>query len=309
VNALGVDLGTGTPIFSILGGDVQTTVERDAQQGTVASVTSTVHGLAIGPLLIDTVKTTTSCRAHGRHGTASCTFQRLIGGVYDAGTAVFPASCTETDSGSTGSAGCQQLIAQLNGILPGKLIFAAPAPDQRRGYVGGSPGGYQAVVQRDLYEHLQDSLLNNDERLTVPGLDILYVNDTASAPSRVELQVAGGQAEAHYGINPPFSFLDNSGISVSLPGGGSVNVPLPPSSLPPAPPSLGGTTPTGAVTPPAPTGGLPRLLSRIWDGLQLLGRSPGTALLVAMLLGLLSLPLLVSWRRGRLLAELGRVRA
>jgi hypothetical protein len=303
-HALGLDAGTGT-LVSIASGEVSTSVVKDAKDGVIASVTSTVHGLIVGPVFIDAVSTTTTCSAHGRPGTAHCTFGRSISGVSNAGVALVPASCTESDNGSTGATACQGLIAELNTLTPGKLVFAAPEPDSRRDFLGGSPRGYQAVAQRDLYEHLQDSLLNNDDLLTVPGLDILYVNDTAAAPSRLELQVAGGNAEAHYGINPPFSFGvdDSSGI---VP-------PLLPSTAPGAP-LTGIVTPQGTLSggnpaPPATApvgGGIPRLISKVWDGLSLLWRSPGTGLLVLLLLGLLGLPLVTAWRRGQLLDELGR---
>jgi hypothetical protein len=308
--ALGLDTGSGDPLVGAGSGLVTTSVTKDPQLGVVATVTSVVRGLAVGPVLIDAVTTSITCVAHGRPGTAHCTFSRSIAGVSNGGNPVQPGSCSETDSGSTGAGACQSLIAELNTLTPGKLVFSAPEPDASPDYLGGSPRGAQAVAQRDRYQELEDSLLNNDDLYTVPGLTVLYVNDTATAPSRVELQVAGGQAEAHYGINPPFSFDTGPILGIALP-----TLPPPETGIVPpkgVQPVLGtdivGPGPDQPAPTITPTGVLPRLIARVWDGLALLWRSPGTALLVLALLSLMGLPLLTAWRRGRLIAELGRVR-
>lgn len=292
----GLALGSGSS-------EVRTSTARTSE-GMATTVTSTVHGIVLGPIEIQAVTTTATCTAHGRPHTASCTFSRSITGVTNAGVAVAGGGCTDASSGS-----CATLIAELNAVRPDQLVFSAPPPDQRAGYLDGSPGGYQAVAQRDLYQYLQDRTLNYDNSLETPGLDVLYVNDTAKNPSRIDLQFAEVTAQSHYGITPADQFVD-------LGGGGGVAGVVIPEVQPPATASPAEVpTPTQNVptrngnSDQSPGAQILAAFNRVWDGLRLLARSPGTALLMACFGGLLLSPLAIARRRrvlqGALREEVG----
>jgi hypothetical protein len=301
VGSLSVLAGQATPLA--LGGGEVSTKTALTDKGMETTVTSVVHGVVLGPVAIDTVTATLTCDAHGRHGTASCVYHRSLKGVTNADKELAPGSCA--DSGSTPSADqCAELVTAINNVLPGYLVVTLGYPDANSGLLGGTPHGYQAAGQKERYEFLSDQTLNYDNSLLVPGLEVLYVQDSQGAPSRIDLQLAGVEAESHYGITK-FTPLGDGGLVVVPPlepmpvtgilSGGALTAPLPP--LPP-PVGPGPTTQTAF---PGTT------LQRILDSVGLLWRSPGTALLASMLIGLLGSPLGVARRRARLLEELERL--
>ncbi|MHB8719739.1 MAG: hypothetical protein ACYDAC_12750, partial [Candidatus Dormibacteria bacterium] len=194
-------------------GEVSTSTVRDPTQGMVTTVTSSAHGVVIGPIEIQAITAKVVCIAHGRAGTAGCTYTRSISGITNAGVPVAGGSCTGGASDP-----CPQVVAALNAIMPGLVIFSTPSPDQRSDYLGGSPGGYQAVAQRELYTHLQDSILNYDASLQVPALEMLYVNDSPTSRSRLDQQWASVQAESHYGIEPVTQITPFGGGGGGTPG-------------------------------------------------------------------------------------------
>jgi hypothetical protein len=291
---------TGFPMLTG-SGETQTSTVRDSAQGMVITVTSSAHGVVAGPVEIQAITATVVCRAHGRRGTASCTYTRSISGITNGGVPVAGGSCN-----GAGSDPCPQVVAALNAIFPGLLVFSTPSPDQRLDYVGGSPGGYQSVAQRELYEHLQDQTLNYDASLQVPALQALYINDSPTTRSRLDMQWASVQAEGHYGIQPATSASSN--------GGGLTS----PGETQPSGSGAGGAGGTGAASGTAITGATApsfagptgttviQALQRIWDGLRALWRSPVMGLLVLSLLGTLGTPLIMAWRRRVLLVALSR---
>jgi len=300
VGSLSVVTGQALPL-GVGGGEVSTSTALTTQ-GMTSTVRSVVHGVVLGPIAIDSVTASVTCVAHGRHDTAKCTYDRALHGVSNAGAPLASGSCA--DSGSVPSADtCAQLVAAINGVLPGYLVVTLGYPDTSPGLLGGTPHGYQATAQKERYEFLQDQTLNYDNSLQVPGLEVLYVQDSQGAPSRLDLQLAGVEGESHYGIT-----------TFSAPGGAGL-VDLPPLTgiVGPAPAPTGGE---GLTPPPNPTGGglgpaqattslSPGvLLQKIFDTVSLAWRSPGTALLASMLIGLLASPLGVARRRARLLQEL-----
>ncbi|HEX6489039.1 MAG TPA: hypothetical protein VF137_09265 [Candidatus Dormibacteraeota bacterium] len=267
-----------------------TTVSLVPSQGLVAAASSEVKDVTLtlpnaGELRIDGITLDVSCRAHGRTGTASCTTSRVLNGVTFAGATVSGGSCTMSPGVDT----CGQLLAALNRIRPGVLIFQMPDPDQRLDYFNGSPGGYQSIAQREIYEHLQDSVLNYDDSEQIPGLQITYVNDSISEPSRFDVQLGDVEAESHYGITQLGS--DCGSCAVAAPPAAPVL------SLPTGTP--GGHLPA-ASTPPSLGSALAKIVQRVWAGVQLLLRSPAAAAAAIALLLMLVSPLLMGTRRRRL---------
>lgn len=270
-----------------------TAVRGDA--GLVTEVTAEARGIVVGPVRIGDVRATAKCSAAGTPHTASCSYTRSISGVHGLSSGD-PTSCVQVWDQHRTPAGtdCDELINAINRIEPGFLIVSAPAPDTDSGQLVGSPGGYQGIAERNFYDQLQDGVLNYDDSKQIPGLRVLYVNDSVDAPSRLDVQFASVEAESHFGISP--------GGCVGCGGDG-----------PHGP--LGGTNPTSVLTaPPPPTvvapptpadhggpfDGAVQLVRRVLSGLSWLLRSPGQTALVGCVLALLAAPLLLARRRQRL---------
>jgi hypothetical protein len=270
-----------------------THVWMDPAAGVVSESHAIARGIDLGVVTINQVESDLRCQAHGRIGTAKCVYTRLISGAASGGAPVGGGACIETD-GPTGTVGsCSTLLGALNGIEPGQIIFATPDPDGSPNTFRGSPGGYQSVGKRELYEHLQDDVVNYDSSSQVPGLEVTYVNDSSFQPSRLDLQLSDTEAEAHYGIQPAVSSdlgpTDNGPVDTSSP------LPLVAQIVPPAPPADSGSGLWHLIT---------RALQRVFDGISVLLRSPVTGLVVAALLLMMASPLGIAWRRRCLLIAL-----
>jgi hypothetical protein len=298
--------GSGAAIPSLpatLGQSAATTTVRvDPDKGLVSQSHAIVKHADIGAVSLASIEAKVECQAHGHTSTAICTYRRVLSGVRVNGALVGTGSCVTDTTPANAVDTCRETLAALNAVQPGQLVFTMPSPDLRPGYLRGTPGGYQAVAQRELYQHLQDGTLNYDSSLEVPALQVLYVNDSFSAPSRLDLQLANVQAEAHYGVQAvaPMGIsadgvapvLDSAGILPSNSGQG-----LSANAVPePAPATGQGGGPGGLL------GAAERALERVLAGLTFFARSPQTGLLVASLLALLGAPLGVAWRRRRLMS-------
>lgn len=292
--AAGQPQSTQLPVYV---GQSSTTAKVDLspKDGTVSTTTSEVRDVVIGPVTLDSVSATSQCGAHGRTHTGRCTYTLNIQGAR--GVPGLPAGCTlSLPTSSSGPNACAELVAAINSVMPGQLTVSLPAAQSGADGLQGSPGGYQAIAQRDLYKHLQDSVLNDDDSVQIPGLEVLYVNDSLDQPSRLDIQLANVEAESHYGI------------SRIAPCGALCGPPPPPVPVPPVavhqPPPTGSVGPTVSSGPTHSGGGvvgsITRVLRRAFDGLKWLLRSPGQTLLVACILGLLAAPLALARRRRRL---------
>ena len=125
-----------------------------------------------------------------------------------------------------------------------------------------------------------------------------------NSPSRLVLQYASVEAESLYGIQP----ADNAGFS---PDNSSLPLLGTPGTAGTFTPGSSGDLGSGGVSgdqnlqPANATGpALARALESVWDGVKVLVRTPGTAMLVASLLGFLGSPLFVAMRRRRMLTTL-----
>lgn len=162
-----------------------------AEKGILAEVDSIARDIVIeGVGTIGAVRTETVVQAAGRPGTAKTTFTRTICGVD------LP---TFKQSGCMSEAQQKQFVDALNRALGrnGQARLRDPDPVLAE----GTPGGYQAGIQRRPTEAFSDRTISRDGSLAVPGLEIIfYRDDPADGAGRQIFQFAGVQASSTYGI-------------------------------------------------------------------------------------------------------------
>ncbi|MHB8508543.1 MAG: hypothetical protein ACYDGR_07830 [Candidatus Dormibacteria bacterium] len=347
VDNLPPDVGQKVPAlpdmpFTVGQSTAHTTSILDPTRGLVVTSQSAVHGLALGDTIrISSIEAQSQCISHGFHGTAACTFSRTLHGIYMPSSATTPAgpeSCKEVVAPNVSDDTCATVLANLNSLVPGQLFFTMPNPDPRPAFEPGSPGGYQSVGQRELFRHLEDQTLNYDRSVEVPGLEVLYINDSINNPSRLDLQLASVESESHYGRTKLDLGSDPcSAAATSLTP--TVTVAPPTQTVPVALAATGagahlvsardvssnsgcggGTTDSGTRSPGTVGGFLPApipadrtptptptiltvpgsVLERVWNGFNLLWRSPKDTMLAILLLAMLGGPVLLALRRRRL---------
>jgi hypothetical protein len=321
-----------TPVALSLGrSSSATTVALDKERGATSHAVADSDGIELAGIRIGAVHSEVTCVAHGHGGTASCVHSRAIGAV-TVGGQVLASGCSQSDGPSGSTDTCSQLLTQLNSIRPGSLIFRTPPLDTRPGYLHGSPGGYQSLATRELYRHLEDQTLNYDASPETPGLEVLFVNDSINAPSRLDIQLASVEAEGHYGITqvPPDSspapdagcapvaaapagvpvalaatgigaMASSPGVSAAdaAPAGG-----CPGAATTPLPPvmdgAIGPVVATQTRVPPNLVQQAGDLVRRFVTGVTVLLRSPGVVALVALLLLIMVAPLVLALRHREL---------
>lgn len=259
-------------------------VLRDPARGTVARATATAQDVSLfGRVHIASVRSDAEAWARGRPGTAGATYTRALSGVrIDAdgdGTPEF--SCSVCDFTTA--------VAAINGAIAGFGAVELPAPDGAS-YPGGSPGGYQAVVERERVGALAARALNDDDTTEVAALQVVMYADGRAGRTRGVLQLAAVQAEAHYGI-----FLIPTDLGALAP---------PPENLLPAvdgaqrqPAPLHSAT---APEPVKPRSVFQSIVEHIRDGWRV-GFSHATdGILLGTLWSFLALPLFLALRRRSL---------
>ena len=173
---------------------VDTKVERDPEDGIVSSVTSTVRGLEIlGVGSIGLIRTTATSYAKGRPGTPARRGARTE----------FTRTFCAIDLPTLQRSGCgdpKPAVDALNKAISrfGEARLRAPDPDYKK----GSPGGYQAAIQRDGREAFTDRFVTRDASMAVPGLELIfYANDSPTkGAGRQVIQFAGVEASSTYAI-------------------------------------------------------------------------------------------------------------
>jgi hypothetical protein len=177
----------------------------DPVLGAYASVEATGRGVSLlgGALQIGEVTAKAESWAHGRPKKASSRFARTVRNVTANGQLLCSDNCD-----------LQKLKDQLNQQFNGVVRVDFPNPDDQ--FVGGSKGGYQALVQASPFAHLEDVLLNEQpqDRLEVPGMTITIIQD-ARKPGRTVVNLAGVETEAHYGISLVDQFGPDSSDTVA----------------------------------------------------------------------------------------------
>jgi hypothetical protein len=163
-------------------------VEVTPANGMVSTITSTAKGITVldGRLQVRQVISHATARAHGRTGTTKADWSREVQGVSLDGKLLCDTQC-DTNA----------VAAAVNSSLGGKVVIDFPVAEQF-----ASPRGYEAIVRRPAGQQLAEILLNGEDqdRLFVPGMVIMVAEDGPKA-ARTRVDLAGVEAEAHYGIS------------------------------------------------------------------------------------------------------------
>lgn len=257
-------------------------VMRDPRRGLVARSISVATGIEIlGRVRIGTLRAEAETAARGRRNSATGRFERVFSDVrIDANADGAPEyACATTCEGRT-------VTTLINNALAGLASIEFPQPDPLY-YPRGSKGGYQAVVEKERFRSYSERSLNDDETAEIPGLQLVVFNDGRAGRTRHLIQIAGVQAESHYGI-----YL--------LPEEGSESPPPePPRPIitrpePPEPaPSAGAPVPV----PPRVRSVIDRVVKRVPAGAFIAMTKPARALALAALWSFLALPVYLTWRR------------
>lgn len=162
----------------------------DPRLGVVSNVRSTARGVNIlgGLLRVSRVEVEAESAARGRTGTARSDFTRSVEGVFINGVEQCGKNCNTTE-----------VAKAVNEQLAGRIRVDFPEPDEA---TRATKGGFQALVRRDRFEHLEQVILSEQPttRIEVPGMVITLYED-ASVPSRTILELAAAGTEARYGIS------------------------------------------------------------------------------------------------------------
>lgn len=160
----------------------------DAKRGVVTTVESETAFTLPGVLSIGRIVARTTTWAGGRDGAAGSTYEREMSDVVIAGKPFCQASCDP-----------KAVAAEINRTYadPGRrsataLVASIPEPDP---LLLGSPGGVEAIVQRERWDHLQDLAIHDgaDDRYELPAFVLAYYQDR-TYPQHEVYWMAGVQA-------------------------------------------------------------------------------------------------------------------
>lgn len=169
----------------------ESSVETElTSQGVVTTATATVSGVRIGDAVrIGEIVTTATTRARGRTGTTLAAYSVAFHDVRAPGL-----NCATCDPAAVADAINRAFGAQMRARVPAAYRLA-------------SPRGYQGIVQKNPGQRQSDRAVNDDDSITVNGLDLVYYNDStitnrdgSAGRSRVVVSLAGVEAESRYGI-------------------------------------------------------------------------------------------------------------
>jgi len=271
--------------------------------GVESRATSIAEGVSIAGIAeIAVVRSEAVARSNGR-----TTFDKARSEWSVVMCGVKTASGDFTQPGCRKGSDMEPAIAGLNRAGGGRVVFVQQRPDgvlQK-----GSPGGYIAGVQRNEAEVSLARLENNDGSFAVAGLEIQRRNDNSTGINRQIVQLAGVRAVAAYGISllPQTPTLVDDGPLTSLPEFEEVIA----RETAPAPTGLAQAVPITELA-LASRGGAVAALGQIAEdtvrvvreGLRVLLRGGGQALLAFGVWGSLALPWALA-RRRNLLRSIG----
>lgn len=260
---------------------------RDAARGVVSRAWGVAHGITIAERVwIGTLATHAETWARGRKGSAGATFDRVIADVRvdSDGDGRPDYSCSQCDPAAVQSA--------VNRALGGQATIELPAPDGRY-YPVGSPGGYQAVIEKQRFRSYSERALNDDDGPEVVGLQLVTYADARAGRSRQVVQIAGVQAESHYGIY----VLPQDEGAPQRPIAGIV---APPPVVPTTAPPVVAEPVADRRSTPSPGSSIERVLRRVATGVGILIGSPYLIARLAVLWAFLALPVYLVVRRRAL---------
>ncbi|MFN2611426.1 MAG: hypothetical protein ABR507_11240 [Actinomycetota bacterium] len=260
-------------------------IYRDPTRGLVANSQAILRGISIGPSIrIGELRTIAETWARGRPGKAHGSFTRTINDVQiDTNQdGVFDVSCQD-------ACDLNQALSAMASTLAGKASITFPEPDDT--FKNGSPGGFQAVIQKQRFLSYSERSLNDDDSPEVVGIEIIYYGDAKAGRSRQVFQLAGVQAESHYGIY----LLPTNESVFSDPAADPVI------SFAPGSSAIDGSEIT--VDPLAASAGEPghsifdKIIKRVLAGWRLFRSRPGDAAMMVITLTFLLLPIYMIQRR------------
>lgn len=283
------DRPTVPGVGSIRVGEVSSVVRvyRDPARGLVARAEAVVRDVSIGDaILIDSVRSVAEAWARGRPGTAATSFTRRLCGVRIPSQNIDREGCGDPQQPLLGQ---QPVLNAINQALGSRGRATAPEPDGQLRQ--GTPGGYLSSVQKDRLEQISARTINNDPSSQVPALEIVVFNDDPTeGRGRQIYQFAGVDASVTYGIfllagdGLIESYDDLTGVIAGLVDeSGSQFAAMP---VNPAPARKGPLSP----------------VLMLFEGLRFMLRSPGDAILAAMVWGVLIAPVYFAIRRRALKA-------
>ncbi|HVF12068.1 MAG TPA: hypothetical protein VNA87_03185, partial [Actinomycetota bacterium] len=176
-------------------------VYRDPMLGLVAFSEAVIQGISIANVVrIGELRTVATTWAKGRKGRAGAKFDRRLGDVSvdTDGNGTFDFHCGSGMSAGNRSCDLTSASAAIAKALEGKASIVFPEPDPT--FSKGSSGGYQSVIEKQRFQSYSDRSLNDDDSPEVVGMQIVYYADAKAGRSRQVIQLAGVQAESHYGI-------------------------------------------------------------------------------------------------------------
>jgi hypothetical protein len=182
---------------------VDATSFRDLKDGVTSTVTAEASGISLlgGRLKIGHVLAVATAKAHGRAGTAVADYKRSVSEVTLDGQKLCGDSCP-----------LQTIADAVNQALGNYLRVDFPTPDKT-----ASPRGYQAVVRQPLVREWEAVHLNLEPEnlLTIPGMLVVFYHDNYT-PGRLVVDLAGTEAEAHFGVFPSLNFGTDLGNDDSV---------------------------------------------------------------------------------------------
>jgi hypothetical protein len=170
-------------------------------EGQVTMSLASASGVTIGPLSIGEVRSLAVTKARGLRGTASADVIRQWCRISHPDLPQEISGCIDPASPEN-----EAFLDELNHRFQQKLRLTVPKASAE-----GTPGGYQAVATKEAGERGGDQTVNDDDSVTVSGLQVVFYNDGTRGRNRFVVQLAGVHAESRYGIIelPDFSAGDD----------------------------------------------------------------------------------------------------
>lgn len=271
----------GVPVLFVAEAGAKSVLDRGAK-GVLARTEAWAKGITVvGVGTIDMIYSEAVAQAAGLKGSAKGSHTSYLCGVN--------VGLYQQQGCTRDRADMDRAVTAINQALGARGRFRLPAPDQE--LLNGSPGGYQASVQKDRFEELSSRALNNDFTTQVAGAELVMLNDSATlGRARQVFQFAGVDASTSYGI---FLLTKDFGAPTEVLG-----------EYFESSPSVGGEVLPSfdSEPPPAPSSDplFRTIIRKIKAGLAIAARSPREASLVAAVWATLGLPVFMAIRRRRL---------
>jgi hypothetical protein len=226
VTSFGAFSADGVSVGSVA---VDAKASRSKTEGAVTEITAAARTVEItGPdgstVSIGVIRSVVRALAHGRNTSAHIDYHRFLEKVI-----IRDKKGRETQKvDACADHECDPVLTAMNLALGPRVRVYQPAEAQRQ-----TPGGAFAGVEKSDVEYYNALTVQNDDSRAVPGLEVLFFNDS-SEKSRLVLQFAAVEASSIYTISRAEDVF-------------------PPDIIPPAPiPELPGIPPQPAPVGPAP---------------------------------------------------------